>query len=61
MLMLFRVYSNRFLRNHRAMVFLHVFPSCWKFLAFEKISALRKYTRNHHSRVITEETVIVNA
>ena len=30
LLMLLRVYSNHFLRNHTGMVVKHVFPSCWK-------------------------------
>ena len=36
-LMLFRVYSNRFLRNHTGMVVPRVLPSCWKLLAFDQI------------------------
>ena len=36
-LILLRVYSNRFLRNHTGIVVPHVFPSCWKLLAFDQI------------------------
>ena len=33
-LILLRVYSNRFLRNHTGKVVPHVFPSCWKLSRF---------------------------
>ena len=36
-LMLLRVYSNRFLRNHMGKVVPCLFPSCWKLLAFNQI------------------------
>ena len=36
-LMLLRVDSNRFLRNHTGEVVPRVFPSCWKLLAFDQI------------------------
>ena len=36
-LMLLRVYSNRFSRNHTGMVIPRVFPSCWKIFAFDQI------------------------
>ena len=35
--MLLRVDYNRFSHNHTGMVVLHVFPSCWKLLAFDQI------------------------
>ena len=35
--MLLRVYSKRFLRKHTGMEVPHVFPSCWKLLAFDQI------------------------
>ena len=35
--MLLCINSNPFLHNHMGVVVLHVFPSCWKLLAFEQI------------------------
>ena len=49
-----KVASNRFQTTAR-------YASSWIWLKARKFSAWRKYTRNHLSRVITLETVTVNA
>ena len=37
LLMIWRVYRNRFLRNYTGKLVPRVFPSCWKLLAFDQI------------------------